>query len=119
MIGRSATAGVAVGAGRGVERFGWRFSAGDRVMESQNDYEREVFNGDLGTVARIDEEEGAVVVDFDGREVAYPLGELDTLQPTYATTIHIQDKGHRARPVRRVGHHADGGGGDRPDGGSP
>src|SRR4051812_14224242 len=71
-----------------VERFGWRFSAGDRVMETQNDYDREVFNGDLGTVARIDEDEGAVVVDFEGREVAYPYGELDTLVPAFATTIH-------------------------------
>src|SRR4051794_39521227 len=51
-----------------VERFGWRFSPGDRVMETQNDYDREVFNGDLGSVARIDEDEGAVIVDFDGRD---------------------------------------------------
>lgn len=71
-----------------VERFGWRFSPGDRVMESQNDYDRDVFNGDLGTVGRIDEDEGAVIVDFDGREVVYPYGELDTLVPAYATTIH-------------------------------
>src|SRR5215218_6426298 len=71
-----------------VERFGWRFSPGDRVMETQNDYDREVFNGDLGTVARIDEDEGAVVVDYEGREVAYPYGELDTLVPAFATTIH-------------------------------
>ena len=71
-----------------VERFGWRFSPGDRVMESQNDYDREVFNGDLGTVDRIDEEEGAVIVSFEGREVVYPFGELDTLVPAYATTIH-------------------------------
>ncbi|MDP4021526.1 ATP-dependent RecD-like DNA helicase [Methylobacterium sp. NEAU 140] len=71
-----------------VERFGWRFAPGDRVMESQNDYDRETFNGDLGTVARIDAEEGAVIVSFDGREVAYPFGELDTLVPAYATTIH-------------------------------
>ncbi|GAN50772.1 SF1B family DNA helicase RecD2 [Methylobacterium radiotolerans] len=71
-----------------VERFGWRFSPGDRVMESQNDYDREVFNGDLGTVARIDEDEGAVIVDFEGRKVIYPYGELDTLVPAYATTIH-------------------------------
>ena len=41
-----------------------------------------------GTVARIDEDEGAVVVDFEGREVAYPYGELDTLVPAFATTIH-------------------------------
>ncbi len=71
-----------------VERFGWRFSPGDRVMETQNDYDREVFNGDLGTVPRIEEEEGVVVVDLEGREVAYPYGELDTLVPAYATTIH-------------------------------
>ena len=71
-----------------VERFGWRFSPGDRVMETQNDYDRDVFNGDLGTVARIDDEEGAVVVDFDGREVSYPFAELDTLLPAFATTIH-------------------------------
>ena len=44
-----------------VERFGWRFAPGDRVMETENDYDREVFNGDLGTVARIDEEEGALI----------------------------------------------------------
>jgi exodeoxyribonuclease V alpha subunit len=71
-----------------VERFGWRFSPGDRVMETQNDYDREVFNGDLGTVDRIDEEEGALVVNFEGRDVIYPFGELDTLVPAFATTIH-------------------------------
>ena len=71
-----------------VERFGWRFSPGDRVMETQNDYDREVFNGDLGSVVRIDDEEGALIASFDGREVSYPFGELDTLVPAYATTIH-------------------------------
>src|SRR3954447_2282871 len=71
-----------------VERFGWRFSPGDRVMETQNDYDREVFNGDLGTVVRIDDEEGALIASFDGREVSYPFGELDELVLAYATTIH-------------------------------
>jgi exodeoxyribonuclease V alpha subunit len=71
-----------------VERFGWRFAPGDRVMETQNDYNRDVFNGDLGTIARIDDEEGAVIVNFEGREVSYPYGELDTLVPAFATTIH-------------------------------
>jgi exodeoxyribonuclease V alpha subunit len=71
-----------------VERFGWKFAPGDRVMETVNDYERDVFNGDLGTVVRIDEEEGALLASFDGREVSYPFGELDTLVPAYATTIH-------------------------------
>ncbi|WP_311276888.1 ATP-dependent RecD-like DNA helicase [Methylobacterium sp. WCS2018Hpa-22] len=71
-----------------IERFGWRFAPGDRVMETQNDYDRDVFNGDLGMVTGIDEEEGAVLVTFDGREVIYPFGELDTLVPAFATTIH-------------------------------
>lgn len=71
-----------------VERFGWTFAPGDRVMETQNDYDREVFNGDLGTVLRIDDEEAALVAEFDGREVVYPFGELDTLVLAYATTIH-------------------------------
>ena len=71
-----------------VERFGWKFAPGDRIMETVNDYDRDVFNGDLGTVARIDEEEGALIASFDGREVSYPFGELDTLVPAYATTIH-------------------------------
>ncbi|KQP30060.1 recombinase RecD [Methylobacterium sp. Leaf104] len=71
-----------------VERFGWRFSPGDRVMETQNDYDRDVFNGDLGRVVRLDAEDQAVIVSFEGREVAYPYGELDTLVPAFATTIH-------------------------------
>jgi exodeoxyribonuclease V alpha subunit len=71
-----------------VERFGWRFAPGDRVMETVNDYDRDVFNGDLGTIVRIDDEEGALVASFDGREVTYPFAELDTLVPSYATTIH-------------------------------
>jgi exodeoxyribonuclease V alpha subunit len=71
-----------------VERFGWRFTPGDRVMETQNDYDRDVFNGDLGRVVRLEAEDQAVIVSFDGREVAYPYGELDTLVPAFATTIH-------------------------------
>ena len=71
-----------------VERFGWRFAPGDRVMETRNDYDRDVFNGDLGTVSAIDADEEALVVDFDGRAVVYPFDELDTLVPAFATPIH-------------------------------
>ena len=71
-----------------VERFGWRFAPGDRVMETRNDYDRDVFNGDLGTVAALDMAEEALSVDFDGRLVIYPFNELDTLVPAFATTIH-------------------------------
>jgi exodeoxyribonuclease V alpha subunit len=71
-----------------IERFGSNFAPGDKVMQTENDYDREVFNGDLGRVKRIDQTEGVLVADFDGREVEYPFGELDALVPAYATTIH-------------------------------
>ncbi|GAB0119802.1 ATP-dependent RecD-like DNA helicase [Acidisoma sp. 7E03] len=71
-----------------VERFGWTFCPGDKVMQTANDYEREVYNGDLGVVSKIDTEEGELVAIFDGREVTYSFGELDELVLAYATTIH-------------------------------
>jgi exodeoxyribonuclease V alpha subunit len=71
-----------------VERFGWTFGPGDKVMQVENDYDREVYYGDLGIVQRIDQEEGELVVAFDGREVDYGFGELDELVLAYATTIH-------------------------------
>ncbi len=71
-----------------VERFGWSFGPGDKVMQVANDYEREVFNGDLGVISRVDTEEGELSVSFDGREVGYGFGELDELALAYATTIH-------------------------------
>ncbi len=71
-----------------VERFGATFLVGDKVMVTENDYNREVFNGDLGTVSGIDEEDGVLHAAFDGRAVEIPFGELDTLVPAYATTIH-------------------------------
>ncbi|MBK1661515.1 SF1B family DNA helicase RecD2 [Paracraurococcus ruber] len=71
-----------------VERFGWSFAPGDKVMQLDNDYEREVFNGDLGLVEAVDLEAGEVAVGFDGRTVTYGLGELDALAPAYAVTIH-------------------------------
>jgi len=73
---------------RRVERFGWSFGPGDKVMQVANDYEREVFNGDLGVVTRVDAEEGELTVSFDGRPVTYGFGELDELALAYATTIH-------------------------------
>jgi exodeoxyribonuclease V alpha subunit len=71
-----------------VERFGSVFLPGDKVMQTENDYNKEVFNGDLGVVVKIDEDEGVLLASFDGREVEYAFGELDTLIPAYATTIH-------------------------------
>jgi len=71
-----------------IERFGFTYSPGDKVMQVENDYERDVFNGDLGFIRAIDMEEGEVVVAFDNREVRYSFGEMDELQLAYATTIH-------------------------------
>ncbi|MDI3305881.1 MAG: ATP-dependent RecD-like DNA helicase [Acetobacteraceae bacterium] len=71
-----------------VERFGWTFCPGDKVMQVVNDHERQVYNGDLGVITRIDAEEGELLVDFDGREVAYGFDELDELVLAYATTVH-------------------------------
>jgi len=58
------------------------------VIQTQNNYDKEVFNGDIGRVARIDEEEGLVFVEYDGRRVEYELGELDEISLAYATTVH-------------------------------
>ena len=71
-----------------VERFGWTFCPGDKVMQVVNDYDRDVFNGDLGVVSAIDPDDGELRVSFDGREVSYGYGELDELVLAYATTIH-------------------------------
>jgi exodeoxyribonuclease V alpha subunit len=71
-----------------IQRFGWAFGASDKVMQVENDYDKEVYNGDLGFIRSIDAEAGEVMVEFDGRQVAYGFGELDELVLAYATTIH-------------------------------
>ena len=73
---------------RKVERFGWRFASGDKVMQIENDYDKEVYNGDIGYVVDVDLDAGELAVNFDGRPVTYSFGELDTLVPAYAVTIH-------------------------------
>jgi exodeoxyribonuclease V alpha subunit len=57
-------------------------------MQVENDYDKDVYNGDLGFVRAVDTEAGEVLVEFYGREVAYGFGELDELVLAYATTIH-------------------------------
>jgi exodeoxyribonuclease V alpha subunit len=57
-------------------------------MQVANNYDREVFNGDLGVISGLDPEEGELTVLFDGRPVVYGFGELDELVLAYATTIH-------------------------------
>ena len=57
-------------------------------MQVENNYDKEVYNGDLGVVSNIDTEEGELHADFDGRDVTYGFGELDELVLAHATTIH-------------------------------
>jgi exodeoxyribonuclease V alpha subunit len=71
-----------------VERFGWTFRPGDKVMQIENDYDKDVYNGDLGVVSHIGIDDGELVVDFDGRRISYAFDELDALVLAYATTIH-------------------------------
>jgi len=73
---------------RKVERFGWTFAPHDKVMQIENDYDKEVYNGDIGTVEDVDLADGTLMANFDGRSVSYEFGELDTLVPAYAATIH-------------------------------
>jgi exodeoxyribonuclease V alpha subunit len=74
--------------GLAIERFGWTFRVGDKVMQVENDYDRDVFNGDIGRIAAIDAGVRVVTVRFDERDVAYTFDELDELSLAYAVTIH-------------------------------
>jgi hypothetical protein len=57
-------------------------------MQIENDYDKEVYNGDIGYVDDVDPDAGELTASFDGRSVTYGFGELDTLVPAYAATIH-------------------------------
>ena len=57
-------------------------------MQIENAYEREVYNGDIGSIDDVDPESRELIARFDGRPITYGFGELDTLVPAYATTIH-------------------------------
>jgi exodeoxyribonuclease V alpha subunit len=74
--------------GPAIQRYGWTFRVGDKVMQMVNDYDKDVFNGDIGRVGEIDEAEQEVTVRFDGRPVKYDFNELDELHLSYATTVH-------------------------------
>ena len=71
-----------------VTRFGTTFAPGDKVIQTVNNYDKEVFNGDIGHILKIDIEESILLVDYDGRAVEYEFGELDEVSLAYATSIH-------------------------------
>ena len=83
----------ALGAGGREVLFGdQRWRTGDRVVQTRNDYEREVFNGDLGKILRVDQT-GIVTVQFPDREVTYEKGALNDLRPAFAMTVHRSQGG--------------------------
>ena len=69
-------------------RFGRLFRVGDKVMQVRNNYDLNVFNGDIGLLASLDEESGEAAVQFDDRRVEYTLDALDQLEPAFAITCH-------------------------------
>ena len=71
-----------------VQRFGWTFRIGDRVIQTENSYSRDVYNGDLGVIAKINRIEQVMHVDFEGRSVEYDFGDLDELALAYVLSIH-------------------------------
>ena len=74
--------------GEGLQRGGYTFRKNDRVMQLKNDYQKEVFNGDMGIVTLVNMEDRTLTVNFDGKSVEYESSELDELSLSYATTIH-------------------------------
>jgi exodeoxyribonuclease V alpha subunit len=70
------------------ERFGWRFQVRDKVIQTENNYKKEVFNGDIGAIEKIDPVEQEVFIRYDDRLVTYDYGELDEVSLAYAITIH-------------------------------
>ena len=71
-----------------LRRGGTQYRIRDKVMQIRNDYDKEVFNGDIGVITHVDMEERELTVDYDGREVVYDVSELDELTLAYTTTIH-------------------------------
>jgi exodeoxyribonuclease V alpha subunit len=71
-----------------IEKFGWHFRLRDKVIQTENNYDKEVFNGDIGQIVAADPVEREVTIRFDQRDVIYDFGELDEVSLAYAITIH-------------------------------
>ena len=74
--------------GAGLSRGGITYRVHDKVMQIRNDYNKEVFNGDIGTITDVNLEDRELDVRFDDREITYDVSELDERTLAYATTIH-------------------------------
>ncbi len=64
------------------------FKLGDKVMQIANNYDKEVFNGDIGWISKINEEDKEIVIDFDGRLINYDYSDLDEIALAYAISVH-------------------------------
>jgi len=71
-----------------VERFGTTFATGDKVMQVENNYDKEVFNGDVGFIKTISSDDKELVISFDDRDIVYDFDDLDEVVLAYACTIH-------------------------------
>jgi len=71
-----------------ITKYGSTYAPGDKVIQNVNNYDKEVFNGDIGTVQKIDLEESLLQIQFDERLVEYEFNELDEISLAYATSIH-------------------------------
>lgn len=71
-----------------IERFGYSFGVGDKVMVTENDYDKDVFNGDIGFIGSINLEDQIATISIDERMVDFDFADLDIIQPAYAITIH-------------------------------
>ena len=74
--------------GEGLRRSGFVYRPNDKVMQIKNNYDKEVFNGDIGIIESVDMQDRTLLVNFDGRRIEYDATELDELVHAYATTIH-------------------------------
>ena len=74
--------------GEGLRRSGFVYRPNDKVMQIKNNYDKEVFNGDIGIIESVDMQDRTLLVNFDGRSIEYDATELDELVHAYATTIH-------------------------------
>lgn len=70
------------------ECFGTQFRLRDKIIQTRNNYDKDVFNGDIGRIVKIDDFEREVVISYDGREILYDFSDLDEVQLAYAITIH-------------------------------
>jgi exodeoxyribonuclease V alpha subunit len=71
-----------------IEKYGWRFSEGDKVMQIENNYDKEVYNGDIGFIKEINKIEQEMLIEFDDRKIIYDFTDLDQVTLAYAITIH-------------------------------